>query len=96
MWTSFGLIVVAIGLWRRTMVSRAAAAALTAFVLADLLLLVAWGIIDRLSGSGIDASVLYHLQMGFEGTAPGMVWGVAATAVALTLASATIASAVSN
>lgn len=92
MWASLGFLVCAVGLWHRTLVSRAGAVVAAGAVMAGLLLLVAYSAIDRLTGSGIDESVLYHLQTGLAGAGLAEFSGLAAATAAATLG--TIAAAV--
>lgn len=86
LWVSLGLLVCAVGLWWRTLVSRAVAGLAAGAVLSGLLLSVAYGVIDRLTGSGIDASVVYHLKAGLEGAALASFYGLAAGAAAAVIA----------
>lgn len=85
MWASLGLLICAVGIWHRTLGSRAMAGLAALGVLGGLLLLVAYGAIDRLTGSGIDASVVYHLQTGLEGAATADFTGLAVGTVAAVL-----------
>ncbi|MBA3910577.1 MAG: hypothetical protein C0524_11990 [Rhodobacter sp.] len=91
MWTSLALLAGAIGMWRRSLTSKWAARAVSAVVLTQLLLLVAYATINRLTGSGIDASVLYHLRVGFDGAGLGAFAGTLTAAAALVVASLVVA-----
>lgn len=82
MWISLGLAAAAVAVWWRALASRAGVALAVAGVLACLLLSVAWLVADRLTGSGIDASVAYHLRMGLEAAGFGAFHGLIAAAVA--------------
>lgn len=88
MGTSLGLLVCAVGLWRHLFVTRALAVLAAGAVLAGLLLSVGYGVIDRLTGSGIDASVLYHLQSGLGGADLASFQGLAVVAALAVAASA--------
>ncbi|WP_343078839.1 sulfatase-like hydrolase/transferase [Ostreiculturibacter nitratireducens] len=63
---SLALIFAAVLLWRRSLRPVPAAAA-SLIVFLGLLLWVIYYFVDALTGSGIDMSVLYHLQAGWEG-----------------------------
>lgn len=87
MWASLVLAVLAVGLFSRMLVSRPWAMLAALGVTVQFLLLVAYAAIDRLTGSGIDASVIYHLQTGLEGAGIGAFSGLAGAAGAGVLAS---------
>ncbi|WP_374644818.1 sulfatase-like hydrolase/transferase [Tabrizicola sp.] len=82
MWISLGLAALAVAAWWRALGSRAGVALAVAGVLACLLLSVAWLVADRLTGSGIDASVVYHLRTGLAAAGFGAFYGLIAAAVA--------------
>lgn len=86
MWASLALVLLAAAVWRRAIVSRTGAALAAAGVLAGLLLSLAYAVIDRLTGSGIDASVLYHLRAGLDGAGMQSFAGLAAGAAGAALA----------
>ena len=77
MWASLALTAGAIVLWVGVIGSRAGAVLAAAGVVASLLLLVGYVAIDRLTGSGIDASVIYHLRTGLDGAGIADFRGVA-------------------
>ena len=77
MWASLVLAVLAVGLWSRVLVRRSGALLAALCVTTELALLVAYAAIDRLTGSGIDASVVYHLQTGLDGAGIGAFSGLA-------------------
>lgn len=91
MWASLALVFGAAAVWRRTLASRGAAALAAAAILAGLFLSLAYAVIDRLTGSGINASVVYHLRAGFEGAGLGSFAGLAAGAAAAALACLAVA-----
>ncbi len=82
---SVALVISALFLMRRTLQTLTGAVAVSALVFWALFLCVVYYISDSLTGSGIDASVLYHLGTGFEGAAIGDFTGTAALAVTLFL-----------
>lgn len=82
MWISLGLAILAVAVWWRALALRAGVALAVAGVLGCLLLSVAWLVADRLTGSGIDASVVYHLRTGLEAAGFGAFYGLIAAAVA--------------
>lgn len=82
MWASLALLACAVAVWVRAISTRSGAVLAVAGVLACLLLSVAWLVADRLTGSGIDASVVYHLQTGLEAAGFGAFYGLIAAAVA--------------
>lgn len=86
MWTSLALVVGALVLWRKAATSRPLAVLAAVGLLAVLLLSPAYVAIDRLTGSGIDASVIYHLRAGFEGAGLRAFAGLAAWSAAAVLA----------
>ena len=77
MWASLVLAVLAVGLWSRVLVRRSGALLAALCVTIEFALLVAYAAIDRLTGSGIDASVVYHLQTGLDGAGIGAFSGLA-------------------
>jgi phosphoglycerol transferase len=87
MWVSLGLLACAVGFLFGAVGSRTGAILTAGAVLAALLLSVAYAVIDRLTGSGIDASVIYHLKTGLEGADLASFSGLAAGAVVAVLAS---------
>jgi phosphoglycerol transferase len=87
MWVSLGFLACAVGLLLGAVVSRTGAILAAGAVLAGLLLSVAYAVIDRLTGSGIDASVIYHLKTGLAGADLASFSGLAAGAVMAVLAS---------
>ena len=64
-------IFLAILLWRKSTSSGAVAAAIGLVVFLALCLLIAYFVFDTLTGSGIDASIVYHLTTGLEGAPTG-------------------------
>ena len=64
-------ILLAILLWRKSTSSGAVAAAIGLVVFLALCLLIAYFVFDTLTGSGIDASIVYHLTTGLEGAPTG-------------------------
>lgn len=86
MWTSLTLVVCTAALWHRTLVSRAGAALAAGAILLALALSLAYAAIDRLTGSGIDASVVYHLRAGLDGAGVRAFGGLAGTVAAGALA----------
>ncbi|GGD27054.1 sulfatase-like hydrolase/transferase [Sinisalibacter lacisalsi] len=61
------LVLASIGLLRGTVERRGAAALVSVLVFLSLALAGTYVVIDRITGAGIDQSVLFHLAAGFEG-----------------------------
>lgn len=86
MWVSLALLAGAVAVWARALSSRLGAALASAGVAAGLLLLVTYAALDRLTGSGIDASVIYHLQTGLDGAGVADFSGLALATAGAVLA----------
>ena len=78
---SIALVLFALLIWRGTIASRGLAVFCGLALGASVLLLAVFEFADRLSGNGIDASVLFHLGTGLDGAGLGDFDGMILAAI---------------
>ena len=80
---SLAFVLVALLAWSNSIRSRKLSALAAFSVFASLLLIGVYYVVDRLSGNGIDQSVLFHLSVGIEGAGFGDFKDLSTVSVAI-------------